>query len=96
MPADEVHLPPILLPGYEARQQARAIIVLSATVIPVLGLFIFIAAPGTMGGPLPGEEVMPLVGVAIYLAGLAWMIWIYRSALDVEPDQGAWRYRSRD
>jgi hypothetical protein len=58
--------------------------------------FVFVAAPGFMGGGPPewltvGSWIVALAGVAV---GLVWMIRIYRA--DPEPDQRAWRYRDRD
>lgn len=62
-----------------------------------------IAAPGSMGGgigdgpqigPIPVGMFLPLVGIGGVIIGLAWMIRIHRA--DPEPDQHAWRYRSRD
>jgi hypothetical protein len=99
MDDDEVELPAILLPGYEARQSARALIVL-ALLVPAVALFLFIAAPGFMGGggthePGPIAILVPLSGVGMFLFGLGWMVRIYRASIDVEPDHGNWRYRSR-
>jgi hypothetical protein len=98
---DEVQPPPILLAGYEARQQARAIILLTVLVLGVAA-FLFIASPGGPS-PMATEDthvdalaiLVPLVGIAMLLFGLLWMVRIYRSAVDVEPDHGNWRYRSR-
>ena len=98
MDDDTIELPPILLPGYEARQRARAMIWL-AVLVPAVAGFLGIAAPAPMGGfssePDPLGAIVPLAGVAGVLFGLLWMVRIYRTSVDVEPDQGHWRYRSR-
>jgi hypothetical protein len=94
---DDVELPPTLLPGYERRQMARAIIALTL-LVPAVGAFLFLAAPGTMGGPWdprPLDVLVPAVGIGMYLVGLGWMARIYRASIDIEPDHGTWRYRSR-
>ena len=98
---DDVRLPPIPLPGYEARAQARAIFGLTGLVLG-LAAFLFLAAPGGMGGTST-EDVridriavaVLLVGFGMLLVGLAWMAWIYRSAFNGEPDPEHWRYRDR-
>ena len=94
---DDVELPRIVLPGYESRQLARALIAL-ALLVPAVGAFLFIAAPGTMGGPWEPEPLtvlVPSVGIGMYLVGLASMVRIYRAAMNVEADHDNWRYRSR-
>jgi hypothetical protein len=103
MDDDEVLLPPILLPGYESRQQARAIIVLTALGLGLLWLLVLVATPGSSGpmfsnpwGPRDLIAVMvALAGIGMQVFGLLWMVRIYRRSIDVEPDQGNWRYRSR-
>jgi hypothetical protein len=62
--------------------------------LPVVVLFVLVAAPGHMGGGLEPpwySAAAPLVGVALYLVGLGWMIWIYRSR--PESSRTSWRYR---
>lgn len=70
-----------------------------------LAIYLFIAVPGNMGPDpmtmtppevlgLPTGLVVLSVGIVGVVVGLVWMIRIYRA--DPEPDQHAWRYRSRD
>jgi hypothetical protein len=98
---DEVELPPILLPGYESRQLARAIIVLTGLLLLVTALLFIAAPPGQTAMIQPDEAapplwiVVPLAGIGGVLFGFAWMVRIYRSSFDVEPDHGNWRYRAR-
>jgi uncharacterized oligopeptide transporter (OPT) family protein len=79
-----------------ARRLARLELLL-AVVAPVLAAFLFVAAPGHMGGPVSGSWVSDLgIGVAVVgmvgvIVGPVSMVLIYRA--DPEPDQGAWRYR---
>jgi hypothetical protein len=60
------------------------------------GLLLFVAAPQGMGGffgePPLTAYLVPAVGVAGVLVGLAWMIRIYRGPRDEPP---RWRYRDR-
>jgi hypothetical protein len=59
-----------------------------------LALFLLLAAPGRTAPmfwqPTLMETLMPWVGAALYVFGVAWMIWIYRT----DPDAGdrSWRY----
>lgn len=80
--------------GRRGRTIGRAMIIFAALVLPASVLILFIAAPGFTGGSIGATEPPPieLVGAAIYILGLGWMIRIYRA--NPEPDQGAWRYRS--
>ena len=89
----EIELPPIPLPGYEARQRARAMIWLSAMACG-LSWLLFVIAPAWMGPEPPGGAwLMPLIGLGMQTLGLGWMVRIYRAAIDVEPDGHHWRYR---
>ena len=94
----EVKLPPILLSGYESRREARAMIWLTALAIGLLWSLLFIAAPGgptpMFDGPIPDLRALLLVPIGMQLIGLGWMIRIYRSAVDAEPDHDQWRYRA--
>jgi hypothetical protein len=76
-----------------AQATARAMIILAIYVL-LLVMFQLVAAPGHMGGGLEPpwySAAAPLVGVALYLVGLGWMIRIYRSR--PESDDATWRYR---
>ena len=46
-------------------------------------------------GPDPRWVAVPLAGIGMLLVGLAWMVRIYRSAFNGEPDPEHWRYRAR-
>jgi hypothetical protein len=48
---------------------------------------------GMRFGPVPVDAFLLLAGMTGILGGLVWMIRIHRA--DPEPDQHAWRYRSR-
>ncbi len=66
-----------------------------------LGVFLFVAAPGTMGGPMfrvpfwydALYDDLYVLGVVGTIVGLVWMVRIHRA--DPEPDQHAWRYRAK-
>ena len=72
------------------RAIARAMI-WAVTVVFFVSVFWFVARPALLYGfqPLPIE----LVGIAMAVLGLLWMVRIYRA--NPEPDQHAWRYRAR-
>jgi hypothetical protein len=101
MDDDEVQLQPIRLTGHESRQLAKAILALTGLLLALAALLVIVAPVG----PTPMSAVRgsaAAVGLAVSLAGfaglafgLAWMIRIYRQSIDVEPDHGNWRYRSR-
>lgn len=54
----------------------------------LLAAFLFVAAPGYMGG---SDTLVPLIGIGGGIGGLAWMIRIYRA--DPEAGERTWRYR---
>jgi hypothetical protein len=87
--------------GQRGRWIGRGLI---AIAILAIGLAVigFIAAPGFSSGlgtgmrfgPIPFDAFVLLAGMTGLMGGLVWMIRIHRA--DPEPDQHAWRYRSRD
>ena len=80
--------------GRRGREGGRAMIMV-ALVLATPPLFLWIAAPGFRGGGIGASEPPPieLVGVAMYVIGLTWMVRIYRG--QSESVHGAWRYRNR-
>ena len=80
--------------GAERREQSRSIIGV-AGLVSGLAWFGLLATPGFMGGGRPYPEALPLVVLSMQAIGLAWMVRIYRTSFDPEPDQHAWRYRAR-
>jgi hypothetical protein len=69
---------------------ARLILVAAGMVVPLA----FLAAPSFMEPMFGGNEPrFFLIGLVVYLIGLAWMLRILTS--DPEPDSEAWRYRER-
>jgi hypothetical protein len=85
-----------MTPGQRGRRIGRAIIALAVVVGIILPAWLFVAAPGHMGGdwgtPL-WYSALPWVGMVGVVVGLVWMVRIHRA--DPEPDQKAWRYRSK-
>jgi hypothetical protein len=90
--------------GQRGRATGRAMIALAIVAIGVTVLLL-VATPVYMGpGPMfsepprlwfvPVDVLFPLTCIGGVAFGLAWMIRIHRG--DPEPDQHAWRYRSRD
>lgn len=82
--------------GQRGRRIGRAMIAL-AVMFVFLGVFLFVAAPGYMGGPMTRVpfwyDALPVLGVVGIVVGLVWMVRIHRA--DPEPDQHAWRYRAK-
>jgi hypothetical protein len=63
---------------------------------PVLAGFLFVTAPGTMGGPMFDEPpafgwLLPLVAIAGVVVGIVWMLRLSRQ--DPEAGERSWRYR---
>jgi len=61
---------------------------------PVVLTFIFVAAPGTIGGPMFQPlwvTLLPWIGGAGVVFGLAWMVKLSRPNL--ERAEADWRYR---
>jgi hypothetical protein len=61
---------------------------------PVVVAFLLFAAPGTTGGPMFEPlwvTLLPWIGGAGVLVGLAWLVWLSRP----NPERGevVWRYR---
>jgi hypothetical protein len=78
-----------------ARAVARAILSVTA-VAPLVLLVLWVAAPGHMGGgfePPWYEASLAWLGAAMYVVGLGWMTWIYRSR--PETSRPSWRSRDR-
>jgi hypothetical protein len=67
-----------------------------AIAAPVVAAFLWVAAPGTMGGgmfygaPLI-VTLFPLTGVVGFIVGLIWIIRLSRP--DPEAGEPSWRYR---
>jgi hypothetical protein len=84
----------------QARETGRLMLAF-ALGVPFVGVFLWIATPGSMGDGLFTPEVagieietlLYLAAAAGYLVGLGWMIRIYRA----RPEDGerTWRYRAR-
>lgn len=75
-------------------------IALAVVVGIILPAYLSVATPGFMGpGPMmttPSSlwySALPWVGMVGVIVGLVWMVRIHRA--DPEPDQKAWRYRSK-
>jgi surface polysaccharide O-acyltransferase-like enzyme len=69
-----------------------------AVLYVILGSFLWMAAPQYMGGRSPADDWSTALLVApsvIVMIGFAWMIRIYRTSFNPEPDHGGWRYRAR-
>lgn len=66
---------------------------MAAILVSLAAGFLWIAAPGFMGGANPYEPWLPLIALAGVVVGFVWMVRIYRA--DPEPDQKIWRYRDR-
>jgi hypothetical protein len=77
-----------------ARRIARALIAL-AIVCGLGALFMWVAQPGYIGPMFVERQTfeiwLPILGVASYFIGLAWMVRIYRA--HSEPGERTWRYR---
>ena len=91
-----------LTPGQRGRWIGRAMIAGACVAIAsVAYLYVEITSasspmfrtPPDLFG-LPVGDVMSMVGLVGAIVGVLWMIRIHRA--DPEPDQHAWRYRSRD
>lgn len=79
----------------EARRLAR--VEIGATLVwPLLIGFLWVAAPAGFRPMFYRQpwsaDVLPWIAWGVYLVGLAWMIWIYRTS-HLEPEPPAWRYR---
>jgi hypothetical protein len=89
-----------MTPGQRGRWIGRGLIAIAMLAI-ALAVVWSIAAPGFSSGlstgmrfgPVPVDAFLLLAGMTGILGGLVWMIRIHRA--DPEPDQHAWRYRSR-
>jgi hypothetical protein len=77
------------------RGRRLARLMFAAALIPLaVAAFFFVAAPNFTGGfydPGPIGLLVPAIGVAALVVGLAWMVRILRA--DPEPDAKSWRYR---
>jgi len=75
-----------------ARSLIRAELAI-AIAVPLVAGFLFIAAPHTFGAPEPAfvQSIVAVVGVALYIVGLVWMIRLSRA--NPENGESAWRYR---
>lgn len=66
-----------------------------AFAVPLIALFLYIAAPGYIGPmvvePWLLERVLPFAGIAGVVIGLAWMVWLSRP--NPETGERTWRYR---
>jgi hypothetical protein len=77
------------------RGRRLARLMFAAALIPLaVAAFFFVAAPNFTGGfydPGPIGLLVPAIGVAALVVGLAWMVRILRA--DPERDAKSWRYR---
>jgi hypothetical protein len=69
-----------------------------ALTLDALLVFLLIAAPNVIGGAPIGppsnlEWLVPVVGVAMNIVGLVWMVRIYRSEPEAHPSY--WRFHRR-
>jgi hypothetical protein len=67
-----------------------------AIAVPVIAGFLWVAAPGTMGGGMFYrasliETLLPWAGVAGFVVGIVWMLRLSRQ--DPEAGERSWRYR---
>lgn len=82
--------------GQRGRQIGRAMMTFAVVVGIGIPVFLFLATPsfGPMMGPRPLlSDALPVLAAVGIVVGLVWMVRIYRA--DPEPDQHAWRYRSK-
>ena len=82
--------------GQTGRKWARVELIFAALLGFVVVPFLYVAAPGSLGGPPPDLPILCFAGAGFvgFVVGFVWMVRIYRA--DPEPDQRAWRYRERD
>jgi hypothetical protein len=62
---------------------------------PVVLAFVFVAVPGTMGGPMFQPlyvTLLPWIGGAGVIFGLVWLVRLSR--IDAERGERSWRYRA--
>jgi hypothetical protein len=83
--------------GLRGRRTAQVMLQV-AIVIDALVAFLFIAGPQSIGAiqfgpPSILEWLVPVVGVALNLIGLVWMVRIYRA--DPEAHPSFWRFHRR-
>jgi hypothetical protein len=83
--------------GLRGRDTARWML-LVALVVDAFGVCLWIAAPNfieaaRIGPPSTLESLVPVVGVAMNVVGLGWMVRIYRA--DPEAHSSFWRYHRR-
>jgi hypothetical protein len=79
--------------GLRGRRIARLMLMTGFAPVALLA-FLLIAAPNNMGGGLGEPSIVmwlvPAIGVAGVVVGLAWMIRIYRA--DPEGSRSWWRF----
>ena len=78
--------------GLAGRRLARRIL-FAAIALDALVVFMFVAQPPMMGGPIGPVSlvvlIVPAFGILMNIAGLAWMVRIVRA--DPEGDPRSWR-----
>ena len=77
--------------GLVGRRQARLILI-AAVGLDALIALLFLAAPNTigpLGAPSPLVSTVSAFGIALNVAGLVWMVRIYRT--NPEGDRSPWR-----
>jgi DMSO reductase anchor subunit len=83
--------------GQRARKYARTEFAFAVLYV-ILGAFLWMAAPTFSGGMHSQDTwwtMLPTAAVAGVVFGFAWMIRIYRTSFNPEPDHRSWRYRAR-
>ena len=79
--------------GLHGRHLARLILYVAIALDVLLALLVYVWAPNTMGpmfsAPPRHMWLIPAFGIALNLAGLAWMIRIVRA--DPEAGSSSWR-----
>ncbi|HEX2754464.1 MAG TPA: hypothetical protein VHM48_03315 [Candidatus Limnocylindrales bacterium] len=83
--------------GLQGRHLAR-LLLLAAFALDLIPAFLFVSAPNFIG-PMSAEPpsrlvwLIPAVGIALNLAGLAWMVRLYLSDSEARPS--AFRFTHR-